>query len=723
MIRFGLRLAVSGGREALTRLVVIAAAVALGVGMLLSTLAGVNAVDAQWSRGAWLNATAGTSHPIGDADPLWWLLRHDSFDGRSIDRVDVAATGPDSPVPPGTPRLPGPGEYYASPALSALLASTPADQLADRFPGRQVGTIGEAGVPFPDAAVVIVGRTPDEISHAPGVRRVTGIATTAPGIPVAALDLILAVVAGGLLFPVLIFIGTATRLTAARREQRFAAMRLVGATPRQISVAAAVESTVAAVAGTAVGFGLFEMLRPWLAHIAFTGQRFYPEDLTLGVLEVVVVAVGVPAGAALAARIALRRVRISPLGVVRRVTPRPPRAYRLIPLVAGLAQLTYFIGRRPSTVNGQTAAYLSAMLLIMAGLIIAGPWLTMVGARAMARRSNGPATLIAARRLADNPKAAFRAISGVALGLFVTSVATGVITTIVANRGSVHDALTATTLYRYFSPAAASVPEALSASLRSTPGVRSVTVVRDNPAGGKESPPGLVSCADLAQAPAYGRCPAGAAVAAVWSDLIGYRQPHGPSMIWPAATVSLEQFERLPVSSVVVGTDGSTAAMERARTVLEAAYPESRMPPVTESDFESDFRNTLAGWQQLADVVIFASLPIAGCSLAASVAGGLSERKRPFSLLRLTGTPLGVLRRVVALESAVPLLVVAVVAAGTGFLAAQLFLRSQMEYTLRPPGAGYSLTVLAGLAVSLGIIAATFPLLRRITGPQTARNE
>ena len=60
----------------------------------------------------------------------------------------------------------------------------------------------------------------------------------------------LGVTAVALLFPVLVFIGTATRLSAARREQRFAAMRLVGATPRQISVVAAVESTVAAVAGT-----------------------------------------------------------------------------------------------------------------------------------------------------------------------------------------------------------------------------------------------------------------------------------------------------------------------------------------------------------------------------------------------------------------------------------------------------------------------------------------
>ena len=51
------------------------------------------------------------------------------------------------------------------------------------------------------------------------------------------------------------------------------------------------------------------------------------------------------------------------------------------------------------------------------------------------RRASRPATLIAARRLADNPQAGFRAVSGLVLALFVNSVAIGVITTIVADRG------------------------------------------------------------------------------------------------------------------------------------------------------------------------------------------------------------------------------------------------------------------------------------------------
>ena len=84
----------------------------------------------------------------------------DTFDGQQIDRFDVAATGASSPVPPGIPRDPAPGQYYASPALAALMRATPADQLADRYPGRLAGMIGDAALPSPNSLILIVGRTP-----------------------------------------------------------------------------------------------------------------------------------------------------------------------------------------------------------------------------------------------------------------------------------------------------------------------------------------------------------------------------------------------------------------------------------------------------------------------------------------------------------------------------------------------------------------------------------
>jgi predicted lysophospholipase L1 biosynthesis ABC-type transport system permease subunit len=205
--------------------------------------------------------------------------------------------------------------------------------------------------------------------------------------------------------------------------------------------------------------------------------------------------------------------------------------------------------------------------------------------------------------------------------------------------------------------------------------------------------------------------------------LLGYRETPDPAKVLPTAPVSAEQLHRLPIWSIMVGTDGANATTERARTILELAYPANPQAPNADGDFESDFTNTLNGWKQLANVVVVASLVVAGCSLAVSIAGGLSERKRPFSLLRLSGVPVRVLRRVVALESAVPLLVVSAVAIGTGLVAAQLFLTAQMQYTLSPPGPVYYVIVGGGILASLGIIASMLPMLERITGPETARNE
>ena len=267
------------------RVLVTAAAVALGVGLLLAALAGVNGLHAQTDRGAWLDTSAQASRSTSGtstSDRLWWLSSVDQFGNQAIDRVDVAAAGPNAPVPPGIAHLPGPGEYYASPALTTLIASQPANELRDRFPGRQIGTIGAAALPSPNSLIIVIGHTARQLSRAPGAVEVGAIQRTPANCyacqnPIGSGPVLQWILAGGavfLLLPVLILIATASRLSAARREERFAAMRLVGATPRQISVVSAVEAVVAALAGVAVGFALFFVFRPLLYHVPFTGAPF-----------------------------------------------------------------------------------------------------------------------------------------------------------------------------------------------------------------------------------------------------------------------------------------------------------------------------------------------------------------------------------------------------------------------------------------------------------------
>jgi hypothetical protein len=744
-MRLGLRLSLAGGRESLVRLAVTATAVALGVGLLLLTLAGVSALHAQDRRTAWLETSRHNERPsVNEAtsDPLWGAVTLDQFATRAIDRVDVAATGPHSPVPPGIPRLPGPGEYYASPALTRLLRTTPADELADRYPGRLIGTIGDEALASPDSLTIIIGRTVAELSHTPGAAEVRSIETQPqasspfihhPG----RLQFILAVVAGALLFPVLIFIATATRLAAAQREQRFAAMRLVGATPRQVSTVAAVEALLAATFGVAGGFPLFFLLRPAMARVPFTGQSLFAADLSLSVVNVLLVAVGIPLAAAAVAMLALRRVAISPLGVVRRVRAKAPRAWRLLPLVAGICELAYFVGvGTPSTTGKQIEAYGVGFLLAMVGLLIAGPWLTMWGSRLIARRANRPAALLASRRLADNPRAAFRSVSGLIVALFITTSALGVITTVVAYHNASTGGAAGQRLMSqdFIDHPMNALPHGLLDQLTVTSGVTGVVVARTSPSGpqGPEAGPpiGLVSCTELSRIPALGHCERGSQVATLpWISGGGIgsnNSPLGANRIRPAASFAPVQLQSLPIRSVYVNTDGSRSAIERVRTALERYLPRDAGyigPPSTISEVSPDAQQQLTGYQRLADVAIIASLPIAACSLAVSVAAGLTDRKRPFSLLRLAGTPLAVLRRVVALEAAVPLILVSVLSAAIGLLAADLFLQAQLNESLHPPGGAYYAAVATAMLVSLGIIAATMPLLQRMTGPEVARND
>jgi FtsX-like permease family len=745
MIRLGLRLTLQSGREAVLRVLVTAAAVALGVGLLLIALAGVNGLNSQTDRGAWLDtaaqATSSTSTPGSNA--LWWLFSGDQLGNQSIDRVDVAPTGPGAPMLPGIAHLPGPGQYDASPALTALLHSLPANELADRFPGRQVATIGPAALPSPNSLIIVIGHDARQLSRLPGAVEVRSILRTpaacyscSAGVgsgPV--LQWILVGGAVTLLLPVLILIATASRLSAARREERFAAMRLAGATPRQISVISAVEAALAAVAGVVVGFGLFFLFRPPLYHVSFTGAPLAQGDLTLNHLDVLLVVIGVPVAAILSARLALRRVRVSPLGVSRRARPTAPRIARVLPLLAGIALLAYFdAAGKPGAVGGQLLELLVGFVLLLVGLVLAGPWFTTAGSRLMTRSARHPATLIAGRRLLDSPKSAFRFISGLVVALFVTTAIVGALSSIdaasAAGGVSVAGSATLADTFCSFSmtncPPAVRVPfvsERVLAGIRATPGVRSVTVVHEGPPQLTGRVFGVIACAQLSGTPAIGTCAPGASVAQVGyflSALLGHNS-HASTTVWPTAHLSAAELARLPVDAVVVATEGTPGAIERARTALERAFP-FQGSPVPIDALDPSTARLLVMIQDVTDVVIVASLIIAACSLAVNIAAGLGERKRPFSLLRLTGVPTRVLHRVITLESALPLLLVAAVSIVVGLVSSALYLSSQVGIAFRIPGIAFWATVLAGLLGSLGIITSTFPLLNRMTGPEVARN-
>jgi len=730
MLRLGLQLTLHSGREALVRLLITAAAVAVGAALLLGVLAEFHAFQANASKQCW-SCTQGASVPATlPAHGELWNNSVDFYQGQTISRLDVAALGPDAPVPPGITRLPPPGNYYASPALAALLATVPANQLGARFPGKLIGTIGQAGLHGASDLAIYIGHTPAQVNSIPGTTWVTAVNTTPT--PAAFTPFFRYAFGVGVLavvFPMLVLISTATRLAADRREERFAALRLVGGTPGDIRIVATVEAVISAFLGAAGGTAIFLLVRPALAGAALVGTQYFESDLTPTLAGYAAMLVGVPIAAAVAALVSLRRVQISPLGVTRRAKPRPPTFWRVIALLIGAGVYIYGLDKTGKESIG--APSYPGLLLTMIGLLIAGPWLTAQAARLFGRLARGSSALLAARRIADNPKGAFRAVTGLTLAVFLGTM----VGVILPALNSIQATPTAGTLSNILKgqvglPTAAG--QRLISGLRAIPGA-AVYPLYDL-SQGAEPRMVAVSCADMRAIGGLGECAPGLRTVQVQDDSIFDDNPRfGDKPIVDSASPAYTgNLTALPLQTVLVKVN-SPATLERVRTYLAVHAPpqvggnasNSPTPPQTFGETLQIRTARAATFEKIVYAAIALTLIVAGCSLAVSVGGGLVDRKRPFTLLRVGGTPVGVLSRVVLFEAAVPLvaatLVAAAIAYGTTLMA---FLRLAPDGTAVPQlGRDYFTIMGTGLVIAFAVITVTLPLLRRMTAPSTVRFE
>jgi FtsX-like permease family protein len=245
----------------------------------------------------------------------------------------------------------------------------------------------------------------------------------------------------------------------------------------------------------------------------------------------------------------------------------------------------------------------------------------------------------------------------------------------------------------------------------------------------------VVSCAVIRDLAVVGQCPAGArAVLTDTSSLLDNDNPRyifkpiaGPDV--PAYTGRLSA---LPLVAVLVRA-GSPATLERARTFLATHTAPSvpgqdgnlPTPPrtIAETVAIRIGDDTIA--QRLIDAAVTLTLIMAGCSLAVAVGGGLVDRKRPFTLLRVSGVPVSALSRVVLMEAALPLAATTVIAAGIAYGTSVLAVSRLAAEGVAVPGLGrvYYETLGAGLAAALLIILLTLPLLRRMSAPGNIRFE
>ena len=219
--------------------------------------------------------------------------------------------------------------------------------------------------------------------------------------------------------------GSAARLSLARREKDLATTRLIGGTSAQVGAVAVLDVAAQALVGALIGVGLHLAVTPALTHLDFGITPFTVADLLMPVWAYPLVALGMVLLAAGSAGVSLTGVVLSPLGVAR--DSRVVRMSVVRVVLWALLILGFFVFMQiGGTLLGQFAdgmALLAVMAvfvgLIVAGMNVVGPFIVWIVARALAKTAPLPSVMVGARRLAADPRAGWRSVSGITFALVI----------------------------------------------------------------------------------------------------------------------------------------------------------------------------------------------------------------------------------------------------------------------------------------------------------------
>jgi cell division protein FtsX len=758
----GVRLAVAGGRQALARLLLIGSGIALGVGLLLSTL-GIFPAEAAVDRRAAARQFDYLDPEVSPpADHLVVGFAETTFGDERIQVYFVASVGEPAP-PPFLPRLPRPEELVVSPALANLLASPEERLLMERFPGEVTATLDERWVIHPGELVAYVGARKSDLppyaevaasgrSASPQHRGSGGgIAIERPLVQVSFL------VSIGLLLPILVFIVTGARLSASSRETRLAAIRLVGGTPSQVRLVAAGESLLAALSGCVLGVGLFLVGRPFLAGVVPPGDRWFPSDIAPTAPVFVSVLVGVAMLSVGVTLVSMRRVVVTPLGVVRR-RARPVRSsWRWAMLAAGLGGLfTVLLLGRTLIANDPVALPFVVVSYALTGLgaAAAAPVAGSAIASALARIVPRRALLLGARRLRADPRASGRTVAAVVIVVVaatITSLYVGVYeadyadatfpaslrpTTVIVESyegidaddvreatetiEGVHDATPVWLGYtnQGFAVMIADCDGLDAVVLEDVPTCRPGDALIGGSLFGGSLRPTLRVGLETGGSTRVQVDPGHATRLAL--ELGRWRY----SVLVPIEAASAALVRERP-AAVFLATDGDPATVERIRNALFPSIGLRIHPRGDPIDYVDEVPTLVGAAVTLGLLITFTIA--AGTMLVATV-DAIGERRRSLATLTALGTPAWTLRGALAVETALPML--AGVALGIGSSVAGTWMLFQAianseEMRNAPPIQWRSLGVVVAFAISATVVAtiATFPSLGRAIRPESLRTE
>ncbi|RUR02065.1 FtsX-like permease family protein [Labedella endophytica] len=219
--------------------------------------------------------------------------------------------------------------------------------------------------------------------------------------------------------------GAAARLSARRRDDRLATLRLLGATTATVTLVTVVESTALAIIGAVGGVALYAISMPLVGLIPFGGAPIGPTAIWAGPLVILGVVAGVALLAAISSVVGLRSVVVSPLGV--RLKQRAPHTSWVRLLVGVVLVVAAVIVMNSLGALLDLALIVGALVgafgVVVAVLGLVGPFAISVYARIQLRSAKTADQLISARGILESPKAAWRLVGGVAMTSFVAVVA------------------------------------------------------------------------------------------------------------------------------------------------------------------------------------------------------------------------------------------------------------------------------------------------------------
>jgi len=226
-----------------------------------------------------------------------------------------------------------------------------------------------------------------------------------------------------LVVPVIVLGAAAVKLSARSNDRRLSSLRLLGASTPLIASITIIEAAATALAGALAGVALYAAAAPLVGLVRFQGEPIGGAMwLHPGVVAAVAGAVVVLAAASAAA--GLRRLVISPLGVRTRATTPKPRWIRAaivvgLLVVMNLAFANLAVFQDAGVILG---VLLTGFALCLGALGLIGPWVVRVLGRVRLRSAETPDRLLAARSILENPAAAWREVSGLAMTTFVAVV-------------------------------------------------------------------------------------------------------------------------------------------------------------------------------------------------------------------------------------------------------------------------------------------------------------